>query len=105
MADTMMFPGTWEEYEKVYGLTDTEQIYTNGSRLIPSFRAKQWLDHSQSKLIEELECVAEDMRAMGDSDKASGVETVLWLLEEKKNSTEKTKPVDDRQITFEDLGE
>lgn len=45
MADMMTFPNTWEEYEKVYGFTDTEEIYTNGARLIPSFRVKQWLDH------------------------------------------------------------
>ena len=45
MADIMVFPETWEEYEKENGFTDTEQIYTNGSRLIPSFRVEQWLDH------------------------------------------------------------
>lgn len=37
----MAFPDTWEEYEEDYGFTDTEQIYTNGSRLIESFRVKQ----------------------------------------------------------------
>lgn len=41
----MAFPDTWEEYEEDYGFTDTEQIYTNGSRLIQSFRVKQWLEH------------------------------------------------------------
>ena len=41
----MEFPNTWEEFEKVYGFTDKEEVYTNGSRLIPSFRVKQWLDH------------------------------------------------------------
>lgn len=45
MADMMEFPNTWEEFEKVYGFADTKQIYTNGSRLIPSFRVEQWLDH------------------------------------------------------------
>ena len=49
MADIMTFPNTWEEYEEIYGLTDTEQIYTNGSRLIPSFRVKQWLEHLKSE--------------------------------------------------------
>lgn len=44
-GDVMAFPNTWEEYEEDYGFTDTEQIYTNGSRLIPSFRVKQWLEH------------------------------------------------------------
>lgn len=45
MADMMTFPDTWEEYEKIYGFNDVDQVYTNGSRLIPSFRVKQWLDH------------------------------------------------------------
>ena len=45
MADMMTFPDTWEEFEKSYGFVDGEKIYTNGSRLIPSFRVKQWLGH------------------------------------------------------------
>lgn len=45
MADVMTFPNTWEEFEEMYSITDTEQIYTNGSRLIPTFRVRQWLDH------------------------------------------------------------
>ena len=50
MSDMMTFPETWEEFEKSYGFDDSEEIYTNGSRLIPSFRVKQWLDHiAQSK--------------------------------------------------------
>ena len=45
MGEQMMFPDTWEEYEEFFGFTDREEIYTNGGRLIPSFRVKQWLDH------------------------------------------------------------
>ena len=45
MSDCMVFPNTWEEFEQGYGFVDSEEIYTNGSRLIPSFRVKQWLDH------------------------------------------------------------
>ena len=48
MSDMMTFPETWEEYEKQYGFADDEEVYTNGSRLIPSFRVKQWLDHIPS---------------------------------------------------------
>lgn len=46
--DSMAFPNTWEEFEKIYGFTDTEEIYTNGSRLIQTFRVEQWLDHLQA---------------------------------------------------------
>lgn len=49
MADMMQFPETWEEYEEQYGFTDKEEIYTNGSRLIQSFRVKQWLEHIKPK--------------------------------------------------------
>ena len=48
MNEVMAFPNTWEEFEQQYGFTDTDQIYTNGSRLIQSFRVKQWLDHMPS---------------------------------------------------------
>lgn len=45
MSDCMQFPDTWEEFEQAYGFEDKKEIYTNGSRLIQSFRVKQWLDH------------------------------------------------------------
>ena len=48
MGEQMAFPDTWEEFEKSYGFADKEQIYTNGSRLIQSFRVEQWLDHLPS---------------------------------------------------------
>lgn len=48
MSEMMAFPDTWEEFEKSYGFTDNEEVYTNGARLIPSFRVKQWLDQLPS---------------------------------------------------------
>ena len=45
MSECMQFPETWEEFEQAYGFEDKKEIYTNGSRLIQSFRVKQWLDH------------------------------------------------------------
>lgn len=45
MSDCQQFPNTWEEFEQAYGFEDKKEIYTNGSRLIQSFRVKQWLDH------------------------------------------------------------
>ena len=45
MSDCMQFPDTWEEFEQLYGFEDKEEKYTNRSRLIQSFRVKQWLDH------------------------------------------------------------
>lgn len=57
MSDMMTFPDTWEEFEKLYGFNDAEEIYTNNSRLIPSFRVKQWLDHLPSVQPKE-RCIA-----------------------------------------------
>ncbi len=45
MSDYQEFPNTWEDFEQLYGFEDKKEIYTNGSRLIQSFRVKQWLDH------------------------------------------------------------
>lgn len=45
------------------------------------------------KIIESLESMAEDMRAMGDVEEASGVDSALWLIEEmtKKADTPQTE--------------
>ena len=51
--DLMTFPDTWDEFEEYYGFTDTDETYTNGARLIPSFRVKQWLDHLEDKPVKE----------------------------------------------------
>lgn len=44
MADMMTFPKTFEEFAEQYKIVDKEQIYTNGTELIPIFRVKQWLE-------------------------------------------------------------
>lgn len=54
MADMMLFPKTWEEFEKQYGFYDSKQAYMYGNtRLIPSFRVEQWLDHIADKKRKE----------------------------------------------------
>lgn len=54
-GDMMIFPETWDEFERDYGFTDTEQIYTSGSRLIQSYRVKQWLEHIEKSKTYEVE--------------------------------------------------
>ncbi len=60
----MEFPKTWEEYENSYGFTDDREVYTNGSRLIPSFRVKQWLDHIKPKtdILDKIRSEIEEYR-------------------------------------------
>ena len=60
MGEMMNFPDTWEEFEKSYGFTDSKEVYTNGSRLIPSFRVKQWLDHIAQKETKQRAIKASD---------------------------------------------
>lgn len=45
MADMMNFPKRWEDFLHDYEFKDARRIYTNGSRLIPSFRVKQMMEH------------------------------------------------------------
>ena len=44
MPDTMSFPKTLDEFMEQYKIVDTEQVYTNGTELVPIFRIKQWED-------------------------------------------------------------
>lgn len=45
MGEMMQFPKRWEDFLHDYEFEDTRRIYTNGSRLIPSFRVKQMMEH------------------------------------------------------------
>ena len=45
MADMMNFPKRWEDFLHDYEFEDARRIYTNGSRLITSFRVKQMMEH------------------------------------------------------------
>lgn len=40
--EVMQFPETIQEFLKQYKIVDTEQVYTNGTELIPIFRVLQW---------------------------------------------------------------
>ena len=53
MTNKMLFPETWKEFEEEYGFTDTDEVYTNGTRLIPSFRVEQWLEHLKEKAMSD----------------------------------------------------
>ena len=45
MADMMNFPKRWEDFLHDYEFEDARRIYTNGTKLIPSFRVKQMMEH------------------------------------------------------------
>ena len=54
MGECMTFPATFEEFAESYKIVDKEQIYTNGTALIPIFRVKQWLDHLPTADVAEV---------------------------------------------------
>lgn len=47
MDETMNFPDTWEEFVEEFGFSDSKEVYTNGTKLIPVFRVEQWLEHNE----------------------------------------------------------
>ena len=49
MGEMMNFPETPEEFIEFFEFADKDEVYTNGSRLIPSFRVKQMMDHYMAK--------------------------------------------------------
>ena len=54
MADMMTFPKTFEEFINEYEFTDSEEIYTNGAELIPSFRVMQAWEHYSDNIKNKL---------------------------------------------------
>lgn len=51
MGDIMQFPETVEEFMQQYKITDTQQVYTNGTELVPIFRMKQWVEAHKQRWI------------------------------------------------------
>jgi len=45
MDDCMSFPPTWQDFVAQYQFRDSEEVYTNGSKLIPVFRIEQMMEH------------------------------------------------------------
>jgi hypothetical protein len=45
MTESMMFPKNWKEFLKDYSFVDHKEFYTNGSRLISTFRVEQMIEH------------------------------------------------------------
>lgn len=56
MGEIMQFPETVEEFMQQYKITDSEQIYTNGSMLVPSFRVEQMIEHYFRDAVPVVRC-------------------------------------------------
>ena len=44
-GDVMNFPNNWWTFVQQYQFADKDEVYTNGSMLIPSFRVRQMVEH------------------------------------------------------------
>lgn len=44
-GDVMSFPNNWWAFVQQYQFSDKDEVYTNGSMLIPSFRVRQMVEH------------------------------------------------------------
>jgi hypothetical protein len=89
MADCMSFPQTWEQFLHDYEFEDGRRIYTNGAKLMPSFRVKQMMEHylleAKSEAIREFakEFVA-DLSHMVTYDKDYIKAKIFNLVERKQ---------------------
>lgn len=82
MGEQMEFPDTFEEFAEHYKIIDKEQVYTNGSELIPVFRVKQWLDHKNEE-FEKYKSLAQNGQSAIETNKQLS-EKILVLLEDIK---------------------
>ena len=74
MADSMMFPATFDEFAEIFGFIDSKEYYTNGSELIQVFRVKQWLEN---------EAARKDMLTLPWSNKTERLEADIERLTQK----------------------
>ena len=86
MADCMEFPNDWAKFLEDYSFCDHKEFYTNGARLISTFRVEQMMDHYLRKATEDsVEVVrckdckhAVDYPFMADSQKLVCTKSVNW---------------------------
>lgn len=66
MDDCMSFPPTWQDFVAQYQFRDTEEVYTNGSKLIPVFRIEQMMEHYHEHIEEENAKLKAQVEALKD---------------------------------------
>jgi len=91
-GERMGFPSTFDEFAKNYGFRDKEEIYTNGSELIPVFRVKQWLEHISTTKndLEVLDKIKAEIEQMNNIDYVEPVtvDEVLQIIDKYKAESE-----------------
>ena len=54
MGDCMYFPRDWRKFLNDYSFNDHKEFYTNGARLISTFRVEQMMEHYLQKVATEI---------------------------------------------------
>lgn len=83
MADRMTFPPTFEEFIQEYEFIDKEEIYTNGSKLIPSFKVMQAWEH----YIKPINNIKQSINNIYDCVRM--IETNIYDIEESTDEIER----------------
>lgn len=82
MGDMMTFPKTVDEFMEEWKITDTEEVYTNGTEFVPIFRMKQWFDHVRSNdTIDRqgaIEALRDAQHRFTVADESGGIGTIKW---------------------------
>ena len=92
MNECMEFPETFKEFTESYGFKDSEEVYTNGSKLIPVFRVEQWLEHKQAEILDKISAEIEEKMSRYDhyeiSATANGLRMAKEIVEKYKKEAE-----------------
>ena len=93
MNEQMDFPNTFDEFAEDYSFTDKEEIYTNGIKLIPVYRVKQWLEHinKPTQMIDKSNFDEKQYKADTDTAYECGRASVLSVINDIKAKIEAEK--------------
>ena len=97
--EKMEFPNTFDEFVESYGFKDNEEVYTNGSELIPVFRVKQWLDHiepcedavSRQAALKAFEELPHEYKTKEQRARTGGIAACQFIIRELPSITPKQR--------------
>lgn len=87
MGEIMQFPETVEEFMQQYKITDTQQVYTNGTELVPIFRMKQWFEAHKQRWIPCSERMPEPGKILVTVGKTVTISNGAWLYRSLEGKT------------------
>lgn len=95
-GDVMSFPSNWWTFVQQYQFADKDEVYTNGSMLIPSFRVRQMVEHYFGGEVGKTSRYAE---LFGTPERAANTVLALQICPMSKDECEEFCPAHD--VCFE----